>query len=311
MKNSQRILAIFLLLLKGRQLKKITLANDFGVSPRSIQRDLATLRDILETSELGYRLTFDEVTNYFKLKKLAVLEPQEILLITKIMLESRSLPKNEMEDILNHLIDQVAPEEKKKISQLIGNEKLLYLPLTNSQPKKERIWELSQSIPKKQALTITYQKNSGERVERTVLPVSLFFSEYYFYLLCYNPQFESYLYYRVDRIEKLEKSSKKIYIDQKDRLEEGELRKKVHLMYAGQELTFTFQFWGIVEAALDKLPTARVIQTHQDSVVIEAIAFDRGVLMWLLSQGSLVKVLSPIHFQQKIKKELMAMLAHY
>lgn len=106
-------------------------------------------------------------------------------------------------------------------------------------------------------------------------------------------------------------TNKKIKIPHKDRLEDSELRKKMYFMYAGREVTFTFRFWGIVEAALDKLPNAKVIKEYDDSVVIEATAYDTGVMMWLLSQGKQVQVLSPPSFVEKIRSEITEMQKRY
>ncbi|MHC5957086.1 WCX domain-containing protein [Enterococcus gallinarum] len=83
-------------------------------------------------------------------------------------------------------------------------------------------------------------------------------------------------------------------------------------MYAGKEVTFTFRFWGIIEAALDKLPNGKVIKRYEDdSVIIEATAYDTGVIMWLLSQGKNVQVLSPLYFVEKIKLEIESMQKRY
>ena len=83
-------------------------------------------------------------------------------------------------------------------------------------------------------------------------------------------------------------------------------------MYAGKEITFTFRFWGIIEAALDKLPTSKVIKEFDDtSVLIEATAYDTGVIMWLLSQGANVQVTSPPSFVEKIQTEIEKMQKRY
>lgn len=83
-------------------------------------------------------------------------------------------------------------------------------------------------------------------------------------------------------------------------------------MYSGKEITFTFRFWGIIEAALDKLPDSKVIKEYDDnSVLIEATACDTGVIVWLLSQGSNVQVFSPPFFVEKVKKEILNMKKRY
>ena len=38
-----------------------------------------------------------------------------------------------------------------------------------------------------------------------------------------------------------------------------------------------------IDAVLDRLPTAQVIQQEADGAVIEAEVFGKGIMMWLLS----------------------------
>ncbi|WP_445080733.1 WYL domain-containing protein [Ligilactobacillus murinus] len=82
-------------------------------------------------------------------------------------------------------------------------------------------------------------------------------------------------------------------------------------MTPGDLITITFEFSGTVEAALDRFPNSKVIKKLADSVVIEAETIDQGAMMWLLSQGKRVKVLSPDNFKAKMKQELKEMLQNY
>lgn len=245
--------------------------------------------------------------NQYYLDNKEKLNPEEILLIGKILLESRALTKTELERTINHLLNELNHASKREIQKLIANELLDYYPLKHLENLLQLIWDFTQYISDKTVISFDYQKNRGKIVQRKGLPVSLFFSEYYFYVILYNPTYQSYLSYRLDRFLDIQPTSDKIKIDYKDRLKDSELRKKTHFMYAGKEVTFTFRFWGIIEAALDKLPDSKIIKKYEDdSVVIEATAYDTGVIMWLLSQGSNVQVLSPPSFVDKVKKKFKA-----
>ncbi len=46
-------------------------------------------------------------------------------------------------------------------------------------------------------------------------------------------------------------------------------------------------------------------------VVIEAEVYGRGVLMWLLTQGSMVEVLGPPEAREEMKQMLSEMLSKY
>lgn len=59
------------------------------------------------------------------------------------------------------------------------------------------------------------------------------------------------------------------------------------------------------------MPTARVIEQHENECTIEAETFGKGVIMWLLSQGSKVEVLKPESMREEMKQVLQDMLKLY
>lgn len=313
MNSNQRILEIFFLLYQGEKIYIDELVLRYQVSKRTIQRDLSSIKDAIDnTISNELTLIYNANHRYYSIKKMNQLAMEEVLTISKVLLESRAMSKNELEKVINHLLDELSFDSSKIIRKLLANELICYYPLKHQEKLLKRISNFTHYITKQIVLNFDYQKNRGEIVTREGLPVSLFFSEYYFYVLLYNPTYQKYLYYRLDRFIKIKETNKKIKIPYKDRLEDSQLRKKTHFMYAGKEITFTFRFWGIIEAALDKLPTSKVIKDFDDtSVLIEATAYDTGVIMWLLSQGANVQVTSPPSFVEKIQTEIEKMQKRY
>ena len=74
-----------------------------------------------------------------------------------------------------------------------------------------------------------------------------------------------------------------------------------------------FAFSGLsVQAILDRLPTAKVVEQNGRTSIIEAeVNHGRGIIMYLLSQGAWVKVLSPQSLVDEMQEELHQMLALY
>ena len=71
-------------------------------------------------------------------------------------------------------------------------------------------------------------------------------------------------------------------------------------MFGGEIHNIRFKYFGpSVEAVLDKLPNAEIESAAEDHFVIHAEVFGTGILMWLLSQGSKVEVLSPQAIRDK------------
>lgn len=188
--KSARLLSIYARLLNGRLLKKALLAQEFGVSARSIQRDLESLRSFLSNEMLPQDVVYDRAAGGYRLTHARPmgLSNSEILAVCKILLESRSMRRDEMLPILDKLVDCCVPEENKRaVQQMIGNEKLHYIEPHHGQPVLRGLWELGQAVQQRQVLELDYQRLRGaEIVRRTVEPVGILFSEYYFYLAAYT-----------------------------------------------------------------------------------------------------------------------------
>ena len=83
-------------------------------------------------------------------------------------------------------------------------------------------------------------------------------------------------------------------------------------MWPGPLRTIRFEFTGpSVQAVLDKLPTARIINRDGKKYLIEAEVYGDGIKMWLLSQGAWVKVVAPEEFVDEVHNDLKIILRQY
>lgn len=314
MNAAYRQLTIFQALMTGHLVKKAALADQFAVSPRVIQRDFSQIRQFIAEQHLFYQLTYRRQLGGYQLSTTqATVSKQAILLLIKITLASRALTKSEMAQTIDGLLQLISPEDQNELRPIIKNERFYYQPLQHEQPLLNRVWQLSQYITQRQAVTITYQRQHRELVTRTILPEAIIFSEFYFYVIAYNPRYHQNLFYRVDRIRHLQTTSHAIPRGRADRVEEGELRQFIQYMQPGKKIDLQFKFWGIPEAALDRFPTAKITARYPDegAVLIAAPTFDAGAKMWLLSQGANVQVIAPAGFAATMQAEIKRMLARY
>ncbi len=133
-----------------------------------------------------------------------------------------------------------------------------------------------------------------------VKPVGIMFSEYYFYLIAFigdnKKESESQVdlfpaIYRIDRIQNFTVLEKHFFLPYKGRFEEGEFRKRVQFMYGGSLQRITFQYSGLsIEAVLDRLPTAQILEEKDGVYTVTAEVFGNGIEIWLRSQGDVVKI---------------------
>ncbi|WP_245579463.1 WYL domain-containing protein [Halonatronum saccharophilum] len=295
-------------------------ADRFGVDERTIQRDIKTLRNYFAGS-YNYndkiKLFYDRKKKGYRLNRgdSSWLNQEEILAMTKVLLESRSFNEREMNQLLDKLILQAEPKEKKHIEEVIANERFHYNPLSHCKDLFEMIWDFSKAIREKRILEVDYIKATSSEINRRCLkPVGIIFSEFYFYLIAYidGSDIDFPIVYRLDRVEGYQVKEEKFKIPYSERFEEGEFRKRVQFMYTGKLMRIKFKFWGrSIEAILDRLPTAQIVGEEGDKYIVEAEVYGEGIKMWLLSQGEYLEVIEPASFRNEIKGTVEKMLGNY
>jgi len=147
--KSMRLLTIYTRLSDGQTVKKSELARELGITQRSVQRDMESLRVFLAEEMLGREIIYDAKAKGYRLVNASTgaLSKSEILAVCKILLESRSMCKDEIMPILDGL------------------------------------WELGQAVEHHRVMEVECQKLDGTPVKRTVEPLGIMFSEYYSYLI--------------------------------------------------------------------------------------------------------------------------------
>ena len=299
--KTDRILKIYSQLVNGDILRKKELAQRFHVTERSIQRDMEALRCFFAEEGLQQDIIYDRAARGYRLESpsRALLNNSEILAVCKILLESRSMRKDEMLPILDKLIACCVPEKSKKaITELLANEKHHYVEPHHKQRLLPGLWEISQAVQNHQMMEIEYERLKEPRlVRRRVKPVGIMFSEYYFYLTAFledkdtfeNPDDLFPTIYRIDRIRNVQLLDEHFKVPYKDRFQEGEFRKRIQFMYGGKLERIRFHYTGpSIEAVLDRLPTAEIVERDETGWTVEAEVFGKGIEMWLRSQGSYI-----------------------
>ncbi|MEG6615221.1 WYL domain-containing protein [Peptococcaceae bacterium 1198_IL3148] len=307
---------------RGQIINKNQETTAFNVDEKTVRRDIEDLRTYLADANLNHSngslsICYDKKLNGYVLSgdNSVWLTNEEVLLIVKIVLESRALPREELNQLLDKIMLQCIPEEREHIKKVILNERYHYVPVNHGQPLGERIWQLSYAVREHRLVDIEYQKiGHPTAVKRMIEPVGIIFSEYYFYLIGYiaGYGYEFPAVYRLDRIKNFVVTDSHFYIPDAQRFEEGEFRKRVQFMHPGSLMRIQFRFWGpSLEAVLDRLPTAKVLSIDKGSALIEAEVFGRGIKMWLLSQAQYLEVIKPEDFRAEMKQTIQAMLNNY
>lgn len=302
-----RVLRLYTRLMEGKSFNREQAAEEFHCSIRSIQRDIDEIKDYLSErlveEGIDQELVYDHRVRGYRLNPpmVSMLNNEEAFLILKILLESRVLVKEEMEPIIKRLIDCAVPKvNQEAVKQLIGNERLHYVQPRHGKKVADAVWELGNAIKKQLYVTVEYQKLNGDLVKRKLKPVGVMVSEFYFYLLAFIqsdkedrvPEADKYpTVYRIDRIHEFKVGRTNFEMPYKA-FEEGEFRKRVQFMFTGklQKIKFNCKAYAL-EAVLDRLPTAKVLEEKDGVYLLQAEVFGgTGLEMWLRSQGDNVQL---------------------
>lgn len=302
-----RLLYLYQMLMYGDGIRKKEAAEQFGGDEKSIQRDIEVLKTYFAEQSPPMEIQYIPKERCHRLvsSEQKFLSSGEILAVCKILLESRSLPKGEMDSILDKLLAVcVSPKSGKNVRQIIANERFHYIEPHHGKDLTDKLWTLGQAIESRSVIRISYRTQTGQMKQRLLQPVGLMFSEFYFYLTAFiedidkEEHFENAddlfpTIYRVDRIAKLDVQNRHFHVPYSQRFSEGEFRKRVQFMYGGKLQTVRFVYRGpSVEAVLDRLPTAEILSEKDGEYEIRAEVFGKGIEMWLRSQGEYIKYVS-------------------
>lgn len=298
-----RLLQLYERLSRGEVVRKAELAQKFAVTDKTIQRDIEELRAYLaetRTDAGEASIVYERNRGGYLLSHAASewLTNEDVLAVCKILLESRAFCKEELDVLLRKLLRQTAPQDRAQVRKLILSEQHYYVPLRHGKKLLSAIWELSQHMTTQHTIRISYCRQDGTERMHEVNPVAIMFSEYYFYLIAYlaDGRKEFPTIFRIDRIAYFEPTGATFrVIHGRKKFSDGEFRKRIQFMYAGELRRVTFDYSGAsVEAVLDRLPTAKVVSEKNGVYRITAEVYGSGIDMWLRSQGSAVKVVESL-----------------
>lgn len=313
------MLEIFFRALRGEQISVKSLAKEYGISTKSISRDINSIqkflsehRELMQNAELAY----SHREKSYIMSSDEFLKNKELFSIVKVILGSRCFSKDEILTLIEKLKRFTTISDKKLLESLIRKEVYHYHEVkSDCKSVIENLWKIVNAIEEKRLLTITYYKMNRDEVKRKIKPVSVMFSEYYFYLVAYMADDTEFKpkYFRIDRISAITENREQFRLEKIHDFDEGELRERNQFMFPGETVKIRFEFSGLsLQAVLDRLPTAKVVERNGSTSIVEAeVNHGRGLIMYLLSQGAWVKVLSPQSLVDEIQEELEKMLSLY
>lgn len=316
--KQERILSIFFRALRGEELFVRQLADEYGISSKSVTRDIndikaffADQRELAGNVELVY--SYQRKCYYLSMDDF--LSSRELFALVEVIIGSRAFSKLETLQVTGKLKRFTSAEDRTLLDALVRNEIRCFSEVKHDcDSVQDNLWQLAHCIREQREISIDYYRMDRACVTHRLRPASVMFADHYFYLIAFFTQgdLEKPIYFRVDRIRSIRVHRRSIDGRNAPVFDEGELRRRSLYMWPGELRVIRFEFSGpSVQAVLDKLPTARILERTGETYIIEAEVYGSGIKMWLLSQGRWVKVLEPAGFAAEMKEELELMLKGY
>ena len=316
--KQDRLLELFFRGLRGEDLYVQRLAREYEVSTKSISRTindlkafLADHRELVGNTEFNY----SHQKKCYRLYMDGFLTNEELFALVEVLLGSRAFSKMELLTVIDKMKTFTTVEDRPKLDELIRKEIYHYSEVKHDcESVTQTLWQLVNCIHERREISIDYYRSDRALVTHRIRPISVLFTDYYFYLIAFlaDKAKDTPTYFRLDRINRIVEHRKQFDLTTVPDFDEGLLRKRSLFMFPGQLRCIRFEFYGpSVQAVLDKIPTAKVIDRTAKGYLIEAEVYGDGIKMWLLSQGAWVKVIAPDEFVRELAQEIELMRSQY
>lgn len=324
---SERVLDIFIQLLTQPTLQKSVLMERYHTSASSIQRDLQTIRRLLDDRadhriedpiqqvSKGVYSLHPDLFGTLGLTDLASLSDVERVAIAQVLLASRGFTKEEMQELVTSLVGK-----KNQYQELIRNSLFLYQDYF-SEPILAKLQVISQAIESGNFVEFDYTKNFETR-HFVKKPLAIYFSDLYFYLATAHHASEDDIdlsqlnKFRINNLRNLV-VNEDLYepIDYAHRPQPGALAQVTGpFSFYGQPIDLEIEFYYDPVYVLDRFPESRIVPEHstKGSTRIRIQTNDGyGLKMWLLMQGKQLKVLKPASIRDYLLEEIHQMQEIY
>ena len=307
MNRIDRLLALILYLQSRRTCTAEAMAEHFGLSVRTIYRDIAALGEagvpILAEAGIGYSLM-----KGYLLPPVNFSEQEAYALSTGVMLAQRMTTNSYNEKMQSALdkIKAVLPNEAKQRLELLA--KGMATPQTEH-PQQADLSVLQQAIARQQLLTFDYQNASQTQSYREVEAAGLVFYLGRWHVIAWCRLRQDFRDFRTDRIQNMQLHSEQFQtranFNAKDFLQSGtppaQLTAQILFAHTAADRARREWWQGITGEQ----------QNSKGSVMTLSCSDWTSLACWVLSLGTAAKVLAPEELKQEMLKQSSAVLALY
>lgn len=281
----------------------ITELGNVGISAerKSIYDDL----EYLQLFGIDICSTKTKTTNYFVASR--DFELPELKLLVDSVQSSKFITHKKSLELISKIEKLTSRHNAKKLQRQVfvtnrvktPNERIYY----NVDKIHEAIAENKQITFKYFGLDVNKKKvygKDGELYKES--PVSLTWDDENYYLITYKEKYDSYVHYRVDKMENIEIAEDSRVLSEKP-FDLSIYSKSMFQMYSGEETDVSIQFENeLVGVVYDRFGVdVPIIKTDEKHFICNVkVAVSPHFLSWIISFGKKAKILSPDYVQEQL-----------
>ena len=260
--KTKRLLYFMSELEKENDISKTAYLARFVVSERTLKQDVSELKENLIELRPNMKAKYSRKNGSYHAQYeqgYGNLKYNQAVILSKILLESRALRKDEVAEIINIFVERaVDDKERRRIKRLTELELDSYQELKIYQEQDKSllpaISAIFDAIVDQRPLSFSYRK-PGEKVEEyKVFPISVIFDNHYFYCISYklddnftcDYQFSEIRYFRVDRFQTIHKSENDLAFS---------------MLFGNEWARITFEYKGLYRDVLESdIPKLKLLE---------------------------------------------------
>jgi predicted DNA-binding transcriptional regulator YafY len=302
-----RLLALILYLQSRRYCTAEMMAEHFGLSVRTIYRDLAAIAEagvpIMAEAGLGYRLM-----KGYLLPPVNFSEQEAMALSTGLMLAQRMTSQSYMQLMQNALdkVKAVLPGDSKSRLERLAN--AMATP-ASAPPLQADLSLLQQAIARRQLVQFCYQKADLSQSERCAEPAGLIYYLGRWHFIAWCRLRNAYRDFRTDRISQLTLLPE--VVASRDNFNARDFIRQ-NMPKAPLQAIVNFTPVAADRAKREWWQGISREQHNAEGVQLTVNCSDwRSLASWLLSLGDSARVLAPTELVDEMRRQSLAILAQY
>jgi len=230
MNSSDRIIDILMSMLLGEKIDVDSVKSLYGVSERTIKRDLSTIRSNSIFSA-GHDLHYDSVQKKYSVTENGAISSEEALAIIKILTSSRALNDVELKVVVRKLLNLVATDEQADIKILLTTTNENYSAVVDNKILP-LVKQFSEWIIHKREITFEYETEMTDHsIKQCGVPLSIYFDDCHFHVLMYLIDADMTVIYQLDRFKQVSDEQHSINVPANRRPDISRILREMYKLY--------------------------------------------------------------------------------